>query len=239
MGLRNPFTFNFHPGNGRMHINDVGGGSWEEINEGIAGANYDWPANEGFANPPAEPPLRDPLVAYHHTSGTPTGRSITGGAFYTGTKYPGQFADAYFYGDNTTQWIYYLPAPAYNTQTPFGTSLGRGAVDLQVWDGELYYLSRSGGAVYRIEHSSPSEPDLTMTSVVGPIEGRMGDSIIISSAVAQNLGTVGAGASQIGFYFSTNPATQPDEIPTVSPCFVPALAGSASHDCAGATVLVP
>ena len=46
-GLRNPFTFAVQPGTGRMHINDVGAGTWEEINLGAAGANYGWPATEG------------------------------------------------------------------------------------------------------------------------------------------------------------------------------------------------
>ena len=51
LGLRNPFTFSFQPGVGRMFINDVGQGSWEEINDGIAGSNYGWDTCEGFCNP--------------------------------------------------------------------------------------------------------------------------------------------------------------------------------------------
>ena len=34
LGLRNPFTFTFEPGSGRMLINDVGQNTWEEIDEG-------------------------------------------------------------------------------------------------------------------------------------------------------------------------------------------------------------
>ena len=34
VGLRNPFTFSFQQGTGRMHINDVGEGTWEEVNLG-------------------------------------------------------------------------------------------------------------------------------------------------------------------------------------------------------------
>src|SRR5207249_8583728 len=52
LGLRNPFTFGFQPGTGRMFINDVGQDTWEEINEGVAGANYGWPNCEGACNPP-------------------------------------------------------------------------------------------------------------------------------------------------------------------------------------------
>ena len=47
LGLRNPFTFAFQPGTGRMFINDVGQNAWEEINDGIAGSNYGWPTTEG------------------------------------------------------------------------------------------------------------------------------------------------------------------------------------------------
>ena len=47
LGLRNPFTFTFQPGTGRMFINDVGQNTWEEINDGIAGSNYGWPDTEG------------------------------------------------------------------------------------------------------------------------------------------------------------------------------------------------
>jgi glucose/arabinose dehydrogenase len=47
LGLRNPFTFAFQPGTGRLFINDVGQSAWEEINEGVAGANYGWPTTEG------------------------------------------------------------------------------------------------------------------------------------------------------------------------------------------------
>lgn len=160
MGLRNPFTFNFHPVNGRMHINDVGQSTWEEVNEGLGGFNYGWPTFEGFDG--GNPSFRDPLIAYNHSSGTPTGCAITGGAFYTGTKYPSQYADTYFYADFCGQWIYRMTAPGYNTQTAFGTSLGKSAVDLQVWAEELYYLTRDvGGSVYRVIYSANDPPAIT------------------------------------------------------------------------------
>src|SRR6185369_13141471 len=47
-GLRNPFTFAFQSGTGRMFINDVGNTTWEEINDGsIPGSNFGWPIHEG------------------------------------------------------------------------------------------------------------------------------------------------------------------------------------------------
>src|SRR3977135_3835935 len=51
LGLRNPFTFAFQPGTGRLFLNDVGQSTWEEINDGIAGSNYGWPTCEGACTP--------------------------------------------------------------------------------------------------------------------------------------------------------------------------------------------
>lgn len=79
MGLRNPFTFAFQPGTGRLFINDVGANEWEEINEGFPGANYGWPETEG---PHDHPEYENPLFAYSHNGEEISGCAITGGAFY-------------------------------------------------------------------------------------------------------------------------------------------------------------
>ena len=78
LGLRNPFTFAFQPGTGRLFINDVGEVTWEEINDGIAGSNYGWPTSEGVTSNPA---FRSPLFVYAHGSSGTTGCAIAGGAF--------------------------------------------------------------------------------------------------------------------------------------------------------------
>ncbi|HTD87827.1 MAG TPA: PQQ-dependent sugar dehydrogenase, partial [Candidatus Binatia bacterium] len=84
LGLRNPYTFAFQPGSGRMFINDVGQNTWEEINDGIAGSNYGWPATEGNqgTSPTSPGTYRGPLYTYLHGTGTFQGFAITGGAFY-------------------------------------------------------------------------------------------------------------------------------------------------------------
>jgi glucose/arabinose dehydrogenase len=46
-GTRNPFRFTFDPTTNLPVIGDVGWGSWEEINTGIAGSNFGWPYLEG------------------------------------------------------------------------------------------------------------------------------------------------------------------------------------------------
>ena len=47
LGLRNPFRIAFDPNSSRAQsqffINDVGQNTWDEIDRGIAGANYGWP----------------------------------------------------------------------------------------------------------------------------------------------------------------------------------------------------
>jgi len=49
-GLRNPFRLAIQPETGKVYLNDVGNGSWEEVNEGAAGRNFGWPATEGNFN---------------------------------------------------------------------------------------------------------------------------------------------------------------------------------------------
>ena len=59
-GLRNPFNFAIDRSNGRIHLNDVGQDSWEEVNQGVAGSNYGWPQTEGN-NPPGVSGVRYPI----------------------------------------------------------------------------------------------------------------------------------------------------------------------------------
>jgi glucose/arabinose dehydrogenase len=75
LGLRNPFTFDFSS-TGRMYVNDVGQDSWEEVNDGIAGWNYAWPATEGATT---DPRFRSPVYAYGHTGTAVTGCAIRAG----------------------------------------------------------------------------------------------------------------------------------------------------------------
>ena len=46
-----------------MFINDVGQNTWEEINDGLAGANYGWPDTEGADD---DPRFVSPRYAYEH-----------------------------------------------------------------------------------------------------------------------------------------------------------------------------
>ncbi len=173
LGLRNPYTFAFSPTDGTMFINDVGEGSWEEINRGESAANYGWagsssPLWEGFeSTPPNWTNYRDPAMAYDHSNSAPTpaGVAITGGAFYPANgPFGAAYAGKYFFSDYGAGFIrVFDPAnPGTNAvpdkSTGFATNLTTGApVDLKVDSaGNLYYLARGGpGKIYRISFAAP------------------------------------------------------------------------------------
>ncbi len=159
LGLRNPYTFAFQSGTGRMFINDVGQNTWEEINDGIAGSNYGWPTTEG---PTSDPNFRGPIFAYQHGSGPLTGCAITGGTFYNPptNQFPASYVGKYFFADFCNGWIRLLN-PANNTATAFATGIAS-PVDLQVAsDGSLYYLARGDGSVRRVRYTASQAPSIS------------------------------------------------------------------------------
>ena len=182
LGLRNPFTFSFQPGTGRMLINDVGQNAWEEIDDGFAGANYGWPATEG---PTTDPAYRAPIFSYRHGSGSTTGCAITGGAFYNPDtqQFPAEYRDTYFFADFCSGWIRRLdPDNPASSVTGFATGIGA-PVDLRVTDdGSLYYLARNEGAVYRVRSTAAANnpPTATITSPAHRTLYTAGDTITYS-----------------------------------------------------------
>jgi len=160
MGLRNPFTFAFQPGTGRLFINDVGESTWEEINEGVAGANYGWPNCEGACNP-SNSAYRDPIYQYSHSPAC----AITGGAFYNpaASQFPPAYNGVYMFSDYCGGWIRILDPANGNQVTTFATGLSS-PVDLKVSaDGSLYYLARGSGSVYRVQFNAA--PGITLDPV--------------------------------------------------------------------------
>jgi glucose/arabinose dehydrogenase len=164
LGLRNPFTFAFQPGSGRMLINDVGGATWEEINEGASGANYGWPAEEG---PGSDPSYVFPVYEYSHGSGSGVGCAITGGTFYDPStpQFPVGYVGSYFFADFCSGWIERVDPDAGYARSTFASNITR-PVDLRVAaDGSLYYLARGSGsttgALYRIQYGGSNPPAIT------------------------------------------------------------------------------
>jgi glucose/arabinose dehydrogenase len=103
LGLRNPFRMSIDPVTGRMYIGDVGGNdnssAVEEVNLGVAGANYGWPLCEG---PCGAAGVTSPLFSYPHA-----GRDgcVVGGFVYRGSQFPAEYYGTYFFGDYVQNWI--------------------------------------------------------------------------------------------------------------------------------------
>jgi glucose/arabinose dehydrogenase len=180
LGLRNPYTFGFQPGTGRMFINDVGQSAWEEIDDGIAGSNYGWPTCEGAcAQPNAN--FRDPLFQYGHTTSATTGCAIVGAAFYNPAvnQFPASYLGKYFFADLCSGWIR-LFDPSTRTASAFATSVSS-PVDLQVGpDGCLYYLAQgNGGQVFRVSAVASQPLNISVRSRVGT-----GNDVMISGFIS-------------------------------------------------------
>jgi hypothetical protein len=188
-GLRNPFTFSFQPGIGRMFINDVGEITWEEINDGIAGSNYGWPTCEGFCSPP-NPSFRDPIFAYANDAST---CAVTGGAFYNPqiAQFPDNYIGNYFFADFCGGWIRSLDPSNGNQVAAFASGVSF-PVDLRVSaDGFLYYLARGSGSVNRIGFTTSGDDIPPTVSINSPSNGgtvgRKSD-VTITATASDNIG---------------------------------------------------
>lgn len=192
LGLRNPFTFAFQPGTGRMFINDVGQGTWEEINDGIAGSNYGWPLCEGFCTP-TNPSFRDPIFVYQNTG---VQCAITGGTFYNPqlVRFPSNFVGNYFFSDFCGGWIRRLDPANGNVVSDFATGISN-PVDLKVSDdGFLYYLARGTGVVGRIDFTGGGGGEDTIAptvSITNPASGAnvaRRSTVTITATASDNVG---------------------------------------------------
>ncbi len=157
LGLRNPFTFAFQPGTDRMFINDVGQSTYEEINDGIAGANYGWPNSEG---PTSNAAHLGPLYWYGRGPVETGGCAITGGAFYNPatSQFPGDYVGSYFFADFCSGWIRRLDPANGNVVSGFASGISS-PVDLKIGpDASLYYLARGSGAVFKIQYTALVAP---------------------------------------------------------------------------------
>ncbi len=179
-GLRNPFRITFSPG-GELFINDTGAQDWEEINKGVAGADYGWPVREGrclrastTSCPPPGPGFTDPYFTYRHAAGC---EAITGGTFAPST-WPAPYGGSYFFGDYVCGSIFRLAGPASSpSQETFLTGLGvSSAVALQTGpapggDAVYYTTYAGGGEVRRIRFVSQANRPPTAVLQAGPLTG--------------------------------------------------------------------
>ncbi|WP_310394449.1 PQQ-dependent sugar dehydrogenase [Hymenobacter sp.] len=188
-GLRNPFTFAVQPGTDRIFVNDVGEGSWEEINDaGTSGRNFGWPSSEGYNVRAGE---TAPFFAYPHQGGFPdgTGCSITGGTFFnpSSTNYPAAYVGKYFYQDYCGKWINYVD-PGSGTTPPvrsaFAQNMPGDALALQTGpDGNLYYLARNGSNLWKVVYTAGSSAPV-ITTQPASATATIGAAVMFSVAAA-------------------------------------------------------
>lgn len=166
-GVRNPYTIAVQPGTGRIFINDVGQDTWEEVNDATTGGlNFGWPTAEGTSTNPV---YTNPVFSYAHGTGDGKGCAITGGTFFspTITTYPASFIGKYLYQDFCNNWINDIDlSGSQAARSAFATGLpGQSLNILTGPDGNLYYLSRSAGSLYKIVYT-PTISDLTPSIVL-------------------------------------------------------------------------
>ena len=245
LGLRNPFTFTFHPTTGRMFINDVGQNTWEEINDGIAGANYGWPDSEGAT---ADSRFKTPIYSYQHPPsgqqpGPFQGCAITGGAFYAGlpAQFPAEYVGDYFFADFCAGWINHLDDGGTIPAT-FASGIPS-PVDLAVGpDGGLYYLARgSTGVVVRITFTGSQAPEITQHPANRTVSVGQSASFTVAASGApplsyqwQRNGATISGATSATY---TLPTTTPTDSGAQFRAVVTNASGSATSNAATLTVV--
>lgn len=159
-GLRNPFRFAFRPGTNQFYINDVGQGTWEEIDEGLSGADYGWNVREGHCSngstsncgaPPAG--MTNPIYDYGRNTNC---ASITGGAFVPAGIWPAPYDGAYLFSDYVCGKIFRLVPQSGGSfsAVDFATGLGNSsavALTFGPFNGSqaLYYTTYTGGGQIR------------------------------------------------------------------------------------------
>lgn len=144
LGLRNPFTLATDLTSGAIRVNDVGQGTWEEVNRGKRGANYGWPTCEGRCS---DSRYLNPVYQYARSGGG----AITGGVFYRSTRFSSSYEGNYFFSDYLQGFIRRIDG-AGRVTTWHGNA--NSPVDLDVGpDANIYYLSLYTGRVYRISRN--------------------------------------------------------------------------------------
>jgi hypothetical protein len=202
-GLRNPFTFDLQPGTGKLFINDVGDGAWEEVDEGIKGANYGWPLSEGDFNQPDFPTHTRPAYAYPHDQG----QCITGAVFYNPAtiKFPAQYVGKYFFTDFSVGFMKTID-PVTRQVTSFATGLNFPTDASVAPDGSIYFLQRGEntgdpttgfGSIHKLDYVLDTPP-----SIIVPPSGQ-------SKAVGQQatFAVVASGTAPLSYQWQRNAQT--------------------------------
>ncbi len=182
-GLRNPFTMTFAD-DGRLFMSETGWYTYEEVNAGGAGSNFGWPYFEGadygnlfrapgYQDLPGAADFYDQVEAGNIVI-TPAYRSLShfdedpgfqvnaivgASSIYTGSRYPSEFLNDYFFTDIVEGEIYAVDIND-RTKLKFITDIGDFGPSQMVQgaDGYMYLLDLIGGRVLRlvIDNATPS-----------------------------------------------------------------------------------
>ncbi len=186
-GFRNPFRFAIDPTPDPdpnatvLHVNDVGGQRWEEIDRAAVGTDddgndYGWNLCEGRHDNPfrggsvncSGARYTAPIHEYSHAD---TGcESITGGAFVPDGFWPAEYDDAYLFGDFVCGKIFTLKPQGggYESEVFEGGLGGRSAVAMdfgpyKTTGKALYYTTfDNGGEVHRIAYTEGNQAPIAV-----------------------------------------------------------------------------
>jgi glucose/arabinose dehydrogenase/PKD repeat protein len=170
-GLRNPFRFAMDPttsGNAvRFFINDVGQNTWEEVDDGIAGADYGWNVREGpcanGANCSPPTPINsgytDPIDWYNHSTGC---SYITAGAFVPAGLWPG-YDGSFLFGDGGCGRVFRLVPLGGGSYARAGADFATGLSGIRHLEfgpyqstQALYYSNGSAVRRIRLSNAAPT-----------------------------------------------------------------------------------
>jgi glucose/arabinose dehydrogenase len=194
-GLRNPFRIAFRPGTGELWVGDVGYNTWEEINRITdrfgAVENFGWPCYEGDGRQGGYDAANLDVCERLYSAGgvtppfhrygrndlppgasCPTGRTVSGLAFYTGTSYPSTYRNALFFSDYSRSCIFVMPPDASGVPDKAAVqafATAPGPVDLKIGPGgDLFYVS-VWGTIHRISYSTNTAPQAVVRAT--PLSG--------------------------------------------------------------------
>ncbi|OIN59267.1 cytochrome C [Arsenicibacter rosenii] len=177
-GFRNPNRICWAP-DGKMLISDIGQTQLEELNLGIAGADYGWPEREGtyvmnyrgkmdkvYALPANDRSMGYiyPVAQYDHDEGN----AFSGGFVYAGKTIP-LLTGKYVFGDIVNGRVYYvenrelaigrqavvheLDIELNGKLTSFRELTGTRKTDFRIGQGlnqELYFFTKTDGKIYKV-----------------------------------------------------------------------------------------
>jgi len=175
-GLRNPWRFSFDRATGQIVIADVGDGTREEINVGLA-ANYGWPCREGRLDTAVDDPrcasgFTDPVLEKTHGPSGDGYCAITGGYVVRDPGLP-TLLGRYVYGDNCSPGLRSVDLANPASDAPLGLTVPGLSSFGEDMCGRLFVMSL-GGPVYRLVDGAPSACPTRQLPPPPPPDDRVG-----------------------------------------------------------------